>query len=150
MALRDDILLLSRVPLFEGMNEEQLRLLAFGADTRRVAKGQTVFTAGSRAEGAYIVRSGLVALGMPSKDGHRRLEDAGPATLLCELALVSDIDCPMSAVALEDGEVTLISRVLFKRLLEEFPEIATALDAKIRANIRALVSEMARMKPKFS
>jgi CRP-like cAMP-binding protein len=150
MALRDDIQLLSSVPLFEGMNEEQLRLLAFGADTRRVGKGQTIFTAGARAEGAYIVRSGLVALGMPSKDGHRRLDDAGPSSLLCELALISDIACPASAVALEDGEITLISRVLFKRLLEEFPEIAAMLDAKIRANIKALVSEIARLKPRFS
>ena len=43
MALNDDIRLLSQLPLFHGMGDEPLRLIAFGADRRRVSEGQTLF-----------------------------------------------------------------------------------------------------------
>lgn len=43
MALTDDIRLLSQLPLFHGMGEEPLRLIAFGADRRHVSPGQTLF-----------------------------------------------------------------------------------------------------------
>ncbi len=43
MALTDDIMLLGQVPLFAGFSDDQLRLIAFGAERRRVAAGQTLF-----------------------------------------------------------------------------------------------------------
>lgn len=39
MALNDDIALLSNVSLFADIGEDKLRLIAFGAERRRVAKG---------------------------------------------------------------------------------------------------------------
>ena len=37
MALSDDIALLSKVPLFAGLSDDKLRLMAFGAEGRAMA-----------------------------------------------------------------------------------------------------------------
>jgi CRP-like cAMP-binding protein len=150
MALKDDIALFSRVPVFSGMNEEQLRLLAFGAEKRRLSPRETLFSAGTPAEGAYIVSQGRLALTTSDKGKIRRMEDAGPATLLCELALISSLECPFTAAALEECEVIQISRSLFYRLLEEFPEVADALEKRIVANLESMVLEISRLSPRFS
>ncbi len=46
MALNDDIMLLSNVPLFADISEDKLRLIAFGAERRRIFKGQELFREG--------------------------------------------------------------------------------------------------------
>jgi CRP-like cAMP-binding protein len=150
MSLKDDIALLSRVPLFASMNEDQLRLLAFGAQKQQLAAGQSAFVAGARAQSALVIAKGRMALSVPEKGASRRLQDAGPATMLCELALISDIECPVSATALDDCEVFEISRALFTRLLEEFPDVALSLEARIKANLGALVRDMSGLKRRFS
>ena len=48
MTLADDIQLLSRVPLFDGFPEEQLRLLAFGSKRMFMRSGEAVPAASAR------------------------------------------------------------------------------------------------------
>ena len=69
MALTDDIMLLGQVPLFAGFSDDQLRLIAFGAERRRVAAGQTLFREHSPAECAFAVTSGHFELFSAGRDG---------------------------------------------------------------------------------
>lgn len=149
MSLRDDIALFSRVPLFDGLNEEQLRLLAFGAERRHLAKGEILFRAGGQADCAYVVAGGLISLAAAGKPEAQTMEDACPATLLCELAMISSTECRHTATALDDTEVIRIPRSLFMRLLEEYPEVAVMLDARIRENIAAMVAGISALESRF-
>lgn len=146
MSLKDDILLLSQVPLFAGLDEEPLRLLAFGAQKQRLPEGAVLVAAGDRAEGAYVVSAGELAL----STAPRVVESAGPGTLLCELALITEIDCRVTAVARQESEVVVIPRGLFHRLMEEFPDVALRIDERIRRNLEAMVREITRLGPRFS
>ena len=56
MALSDDIALLSKVPLFAGLADDKLRLMAFGAERRRLVEGQTLFREGTSADCGFVVR----------------------------------------------------------------------------------------------
>jgi CRP-like cAMP-binding protein len=150
MSLKNDIALLSAVPLFKGLNEEQLRLLAFGADRRPFARGHTLFTPGTRVSAAFVVASGKIGLATPTRQGNRRLEDAGPGSLLCELALISEYECGLTAVAIEDCEVLQVTRSLFSRMLEEFPQLAVTFDQRIRENLNRMISELGRIETRFS
>jgi CRP-like cAMP-binding protein len=150
MSLRDDIDLLSQVSLFSGLDEEPLRLLAFGAEKRTVDKGETLLSAGSKPSAAFVVSGGAFALATPSRAGQAPISDALPGTLLCELALISDIDCRITAKAAEASEVIVITRSLFHRLMQEFPEIALRIEEQIRQNLEAMVREAARMQSRFS
>lgn len=150
MALADDIELLAKVPLFAGLSSDQLRLIAFGAEHRPVGKGQALFREKSPAECAYVVTRGQFELSTLARGGKTMVEGvAGPGVMLSELALVSMVERKFTAVALEDGDVIRITRALFHRLLEEYPDMAVVVEGRIRAAIASLIDGAAAMAHRF-
>jgi CRP-like cAMP-binding protein len=150
MAL-DDIRLLSHLPLFQGMGDEQLRLIAFGADRRHITAGQTLFREKSPAECAYVVSGGSFELTTLDQKGVSRVEAVvQPGTLLSELALVTLVERKYTAVALEDSDVIRITRSLFHRLIEEYPEAARLIEGRVRDNFNAMAKQAAAMLYRFS
>jgi CRP-like cAMP-binding protein len=151
MALNDDIRLLSHLPLFQGMGDEQLRLIAFGADRRHITAGQTLFREKSPAECAYVVSGGSFELTTLDQKGVSRVEAVvQPGTLLSELALVTLVERKYTAVALEDSDVIRITRSLFHRLIEEYPEAARLIEGRVRDNFNAMAKQAAAMLYRFS
>ncbi|WP_137129323.1 cyclic nucleotide-binding domain-containing protein [Rhizobium sp. FY34] len=151
MALSDDIGLLSQVPLFQGLDADQLRLIAFGAERRSIGKGQALFREHSPAECAFVVARGRFDLYTEGRDGIAELNSSvGPGTLLSELALVTMVERKFTAVAAQDGEVVRIPRTLFHRLLEEYPAVAGILETRIRENLMALAKAAAAMQGRFA
>lgn len=150
MALTDDIRLLANVPLFGGLGDDQLRLIAFGSEHRHLSSGQTLFREKSPAECAYIVASGNIELSTAGRTGKPEIEaTAGPGTLLSELAMVTLVERKFTAVATEESDVIRISRALFHRLLEEYPDIAAVVENRIRDNIAAMAASTAAMQHRF-
>ncbi|TCV58181.1 cyclic nucleotide-binding protein [Neorhizobium sp. R1-B] len=150
MSLTEDIRLLSQVPLFKDMNDDQLRLVAFGAERRQVAAGQELFRERSPAESAFIIARGRFELLMTDRNGEPKVEaTVGPGTLLSELALITMVERKFTAVAVEDAEAMKISRSLFHRLLEEYPEVGRVIERRIRDNIASLAKAAAAMSHRF-
>ena len=150
MALHEDIRLLSTVPLFRGLNEDQLRLLTFGAERRALLAGMTLFREKSPAECAYVIASGQIELTTQGKNGKPRSEGvAGPGTLLSELALITLVERKYTAQAIDDCEVIRIPRPLFQRLMEEYPDVAALVEDRIRGNIQELVGELSKLRGVF-
>ncbi|PKA40778.1 cyclic nucleotide-binding domain-containing protein [Rhizobium sullae] len=151
MALTDDINLLSQQQLFRGMSADQLRLIAFGADRRLISTGQMLFREGSPAESAYVVAGGALELSTADPDGHPKVKHiAGPGTLLSELALVTLVERKFTAVAREDSSVIRITRALFHRLIEEYPDAARIIESRIRDNIAELAARATAQLHRFS
>ena len=149
MALADDIRLLARLPLFKDMGEEELRLIAFGADRRHLAAGQTLFREKSPAECAYVVARGSFELSAHESGSAGAPGIAGAGTLLSELALVTLVERKFTAVALEESDVIRITRALFHRLMEEYPDAARRIEARIRQNLAAMALQAAAMLHRF-
>ncbi|MDW5315539.1 cyclic nucleotide-binding domain-containing protein [Rhizobium sp. PL01] len=150
MALNDDIALLSLVPLFADIDDDKLRLIAFGAERRRLNRGQQLFREGAPADCAFAIASGSVTLTRNLVDGRVEVVDTvGPGTLLSELAMISFVERKFTATAEEDSEVIRINRPLFRRMLEEYPEVAVVVEGRIKANLQAMISAMQKLAPKF-
>ncbi|QLF68791.1 cyclic nucleotide-binding domain-containing protein [Peteryoungia desertarenae] len=140
MALIDDIDILAQVPLFAGMETDQLRLIAFGADHRTVAAGQVLFREHAPAECAYVVIRGAFELAVTGRSGQSVVEtEVGPGVMLSELALITMVERKFTAVATQDSEVIRITRSLFHRLLEEYPSMARHVEGRIKDTLAALV-----------
>ena len=151
MSLNDDIRLISQVPLFRELDADQLRLLAFGAERRAVAAGQELFREASPAESAFVVSRGSFELFVSDRQGAARLQAvATPGTLLSELALVTMVERKFTAVAVEDSEALRITRSLFHRLLEEYPQVGRHVEARIRENLLAMTGAAAALQDRFS
>ncbi len=150
MALDDDIRILSGVELFDGFTSEQLRLLAFGAESLRLARGRVLYREGQSAESGYVVRTGTVAL-FREREGERvKLTEVGPGTLLGELAIIAPTNRLTGAVALDDVELIRLNRTLFRRILTEYPETAALLHRRITENLATLLADVQALAPRFA
>lgn len=134
MALKDDIALLAATPAFSDLEEEHLRLLAFGAERRRLDDGQTLFAEGSTADCAFVVASGGLALSVIGRDGKPvDRGTAGPGTMLSELGLIVPAARQSTAQAIGETEVLRITRALFFRMVEEYPDVGRRTEERLRA-----------------
>lgn len=151
MSLNDDIALLSVVPLFADIDDDKLRLIAFGAERRRLNKGQQLFREGAPADCAFAIASGSFSLTRSQVDGGVEIVDTvGRGTLLSELAMISFVERKFTATAEEDSEVIRINRPLFRRMLEEYPEVAVVVEARIKDNLQTMIRNMQKLAPRFS
>ena len=82
MALDDDIRILSGVSLFKGFAQEQLRLLAFGAESLGCWPASELYREGAAADSAYVVVSGRIEL-YRERDGERVDRRPSPAPAPC-------------------------------------------------------------------
>ncbi|MCM5559771.1 Crp/Fnr family transcriptional regulator [Pleomorphomonas sp. JP5] len=141
MSLESDIKLLGTVSMLSDFTEDKLRLLAFSAENRDFRDGQRLYSAGDRADCAHVISSGEVALFSPG-DSETAAEVIGRGALLGGLALIVDGERTMTAVARGRVETILIRRPLFRRMLDEFPEIAANLHRRLSANVRETTSRL--------
>ncbi|MEM9732457.1 MAG: cyclic nucleotide-binding domain-containing protein [Pseudomonadota bacterium] len=125
MSLDSDIQLLATVRLFEGFRPEHLRLLAFGAEARMLARGTRLYRKDVPSDGGYVIVRGVVEL--TSGDHDQDVQRYGEGALIGELALITDTMTPATAIAVEHTEVLKLPRTLFRRMLEEYPELAELL-----------------------
>jgi CRP-like cAMP-binding protein len=149
MPLDDDIRILSGVSLFEGFTREQLRLLAFGAEALRLSAGKDLYEEGAAADSGYVVVRGSIVL-YRERDGERvTVGNAGPGAMLGELALIADTTRLTSARAETDTDFLRLNRKLFRRILEEYPELAVMLHARIVDELQAMAQRIGELAPRF-
>ena len=141
MGIEDDIAFIERVPTLRMLGRTALRILAIGAESRYVHQGEALFTAGEAADCGYVIQEGSFRLDSGSRSVGEVL--AGPGTLLGELALIADTKRPATATAREPSTVIRISRSLFLKMLEGYPEAAQILREQIVARTRQSMDEVA-------
>lgn len=142
MALDDDIRLLSGVALFESLADEHLRLLAFGADKMVLRAGETLYLEGESALCAYVVMSGRLDI-YQNRDGTPvKLTEAGPGTVLGELAVITPTRRLASAVAAVETRVMEIDRKSFRRILEEYPELPERIHRRLAQEFQDMVKRL--------
>lgn len=144
MGLREDIDLLKGLSIFDGLSDDYLRLLAFGAERRRLESGRVLFREGAAADCAFVVLSGQMTLSRELSSGvQREIGEAGPGSILTEIAMISDANRHFTATAGTESEVMRISRVMFHRMLQEYPEVAMATERRLRENFTSLTGALA-------
>lgn len=148
MSLENDIQLLGHVPMLSDFSEEKLRLLAFSSENRVFRDGQRLYASGERADSAFVVSEGRVAV-TPGDAPEAPATVVGPGTMLGELALVVDIQRIDTAVAVGDVTVIQIRRPLFRRMLDEYPEIARALHGRIAGGLAATMTQLMALRDRL-
>jgi CRP-like cAMP-binding protein len=140
VSIEDDIAFIERVPTLRMLGRTALRILAIGAESRYVHEGEKLFSAGDATDCGYVIQEGSFDLEPEGKAGSAVV--AGPGTLLGELALIAETKRPATATAREPSTVIRISRSLFLKMLEGYPEAAYILRDQIVARAREALNEM--------
>jgi CRP-like cAMP-binding protein len=149
MALDDDIRILSGVRLFEGFTGEQLRLLAFGAEPVALPSGRLLYAEGDSADAAFVVVRGRIDLHR-TEDGKRRAAGTAlPGVILGGIALIAETQRLTAATAAADSDLLRLSRKVFRRILEEYPQVAVLLHRRISDEFLSMVREIEALEARF-
>jgi CRP-like cAMP-binding protein len=140
LSIENDIAFIERVPTLRMLGRTALRILAIGAESRYVHQGEVLFNAGDPTDCGYVIQEGSFRLDSGSKSVGDVV--AGPGTLLGELALIAETTRPATATAREPSTVIRISRSLFLKMLEGYPEAAQILREQIVARTRQAIDEV--------
>ena len=144
MGFEDDIAILAAAPVFDAFGYDALRLLTFAAERRSLAPGETLFAGGEPADGGYIVMSGTIALEPRMAGGEIVLAER--SALIGRLALFVRGERPSAATAQGPAEVIRITPTLMRRVLEEFPDAATAIHEALADDLIALSAGFDRVR----
>ena len=111
--------------LFSNLGDEQLRLIAFGAEPYDLPAGRMLCKSGDIADGSFVLVSGQLArLLAGSQTIDKTFSEAG--TLIGELSLLTRCTWQSTIIAEKPSRLLRLPRPLFRRILEEYPQ--TALD----------------------
>lgn len=148
MALDDDIAILSQAPLFNLLERDALRLVAFASESRALREGDVLFRKGDRSDGGYVVSRGAIALDA-NEDGSPAAFVAGPGSLIGQSALFTRIARPATATAQEATTVIRVTPSLMRRVLEEFPDAAAAMQDAMAEELTRLSQGLEQVRQKL-
>jgi len=137
MTIEDEIAFLERVATFAQLGFSALQIVAIGSETKHLAEGEVLFRAGETTDAGYLIQEGSLKLTVHDPRRSNPSVTFGPGALIGELALITETVCPATAIAAEPTTVIRISRSLFRKVLEGFPESARLLRDQFleRANL---------------
>jgi len=139
MSLEDDIAFLEDVPTLALLGRPALRILAIGAETKKIPSGAVLFYAGDLADAGYVVQEGSFLL-EPDRPGTGEEITVERGALLGELGLITDTVHTATATAQQSSIVIRITRTMFLKMLEGYPEAAR----KLRDAMAQRVSDWGR------
>jgi CRP-like cAMP-binding protein len=132
MALDDDVREMAQLPIFQELEPEALRLIAFSAETRILRMGDVLFTKGETSDGGFVVLSGSFEVESGSSLGAQIVQ---AHSLIGEMALLTATERPATMVAREPSTVLVIRRSIFHRVLKEYPHSALRMRNSIESRL---------------
>ena len=125
---------LKQVPLFQGLPEKQLKIVASEMTERRFGEGQELTAEGGGGAGFFVIESGTAKVTI---DGEER-RTLGPRDYFGDIALIDGGLRTATITATSDGVAYGLTRWQFKPLVETNGEIAWPLLELLAGRIREL------------
>jgi CRP-like cAMP-binding protein len=134
MALENDIRDMARLPIFQEIEPDALRLLAFSAETKILRKGDVLFHHGDASDSGFFVLSGSFQIEASSQRESAEFV-IHPYSLIGEMALLIGTERPATVTAREPSTVLKITRAVFHRVLQEHPKSAIRVRASLEGRL---------------
>lgn len=124
MDLNDEVDALQNISLFSRVAPSRLKLIAFASQRLTFPEGQELFHQGDRGEVAYIVLDGGADVVVGPPGGEVTVARLGRNDIIGEMAILMDAPRSATVRATSRLETLEITKDMFFRMIEEFPEIA--------------------------
>ncbi len=147
--LKQRVVLINKIHLFNGLKEDQLTLIAPKFDEIEVPAGQVVFKRGDKPEGFYIVFKGKVNVTRPhQKHGEEMIIWLVSGDYFGEEALVENRNRSATITAAEDTILLFLSRQHFEELLVQYPNLKPNFLVAIKSHKLSRATRFAWLGPK--
>ncbi|MGA7157823.1 MAG: Crp/Fnr family transcriptional regulator [Acidobacteriaceae bacterium] len=131
---------LRQTALLSSQTPEQIRTLAARTTRRLFRAGEVLFSEGEPCHGLHIIARGKVRVFKTSLGGREQvLAMNGAGESLAELPVFDGGAYAVSAIAVEETEIALISRTDFQRFCMEHPEVALKMVEVVGARLRRMM-----------
>jgi CRP/FNR family cyclic AMP-dependent transcriptional regulator len=131
---------LTKVPIFSGLAENELAFLTQRAVRRHYSPGESVFGEGEPCIGLYVVEAGHVRIFKSSPGGREHvLSIDGPGSSVAELPVFDGGSYPASVAAVDDATLLFVSKQDFQALCVAHPQVALKVLRVVGARLRRLV-----------
>ena len=135
--------IISRVPSFSGLPENQLYEIMNIAVDRVFRKGEFIFSDGDEGKGFYVVVEGLVKIFKVSADGKEQiLHIYGPGEPFGQVAVYAGRSYPASAQAIAKTRALFFARGAFIDLITRIPSLAMNMLAVLSMKLRAFTVQV--------
>ena len=129
--------LLRKIPLFELLDDDEVKVLAEQLDQKRIYAGQTVFNQGDEGGTMYVVQSGKVEIFVKDDNGERVvLSVIEPGEIFGELSLLDNEPRSAGAKAVEDSFLFVVDRHDLEMLFKAHEHAALDIMAMLSRRIR--------------
>ena len=149
MSVAEAVNILHRTAVFGGLSDDRLNILAFSGERRKFTPGDEIANAGDEPARCIVVLEGRVVMHDPA--GQQSDRSVGRGSTLGEISLITNQPLGFSVVGESGGEVLVITRPLFERMLGDFPDIAhhlhDAMRVRLGRTLRQLSSLEQRLRP---
>lgn len=136
----DAFRLLTRVPLFADLSEDEVRALAQRTVSHHVRAGESIFSEGDACQGLYVVESGELKIFKIGASGREQiLTIERPGDSVAELPVFDGGPYPASAMAVVDSTLLFISKRDFRTVILEHPEVGLKVLKTVGGRLRRLV-----------
>jgi CRP/FNR family transcriptional regulator, cyclic AMP receptor protein len=137
VSLREEVDLLQRIPLFANVEASKLKLLAFTSERIAFEAGQVLFRQGDAGDAAYIIIEGEAEVLVNGASGPIQVAVLGRNDIVGEIAILCDVPRTATIKARRRLVCLRISKELFLRLINEFPQIAVAVVRELASRVEA-------------
>jgi CRP-like cAMP-binding protein len=150
MSLDSDVDVLRGITFFDGFSDEHLKLIAFSAENRSLPEKLLLYDEGQLLHSAYVIADGSLR-GEHKVAGTDKVveREIAPGVILGERALILDTRAAESVRVERRARVLQIRKVMFRRLLQEYPEIAGALRSRLARNVVQLSTAFSGVKSRL-
>lgn len=129
--------IISQIPLFQNVEEQDLKKIRKIAVDKFYAKGRTVFSEGDEGIGFYVVADGKVKIYKVSMDGKEQiLHIYGPGSPFGEVAVFAGKNFPASAETLLKSHLLFFPRAAFVELISNNPSLCLNMLAMLSMRLR--------------
>jgi len=146
-SVREEVAFLKRVPLFAGVDEKHLNVLAFTGKDREFADGDIIFEHGDEAGSAFLIMEGEAELFNP--DGKKPVGGAAANDFLGEQAMLCARPHLVSAKARGRVKALEISRETFFRGITEFPEMGVQVMKVLSDRLDETIGDLMTVHPQL-
>ena len=128
---------LATVPLFSGLQRDEIQKFADLTRERSYPKGSVILFQDDPGDSLFVLRAGRVKVVLIGEDGREVILGVlEPGAHFGELALIDDQPRSAHVIAMEDAQLLILRREDFRRRVEANPTVAWALLTELSRRLR--------------
>ncbi len=127
--------LLADVPMFSRLDEPFTNRVAKCLRRRSSKSGDVIVEPGGNFKDMCLIQEGTVRLEIQTATGEAQVTDLGPGSFFGDVHLLSDVRAHISATAVTDCELLVLTRRRFEKLTGGHPELREAIWASFKAAV---------------